>query len=248
MRCQPGYHCDWPSLTGVAAEANWNTSSKMLPCEVGQYRNNDYLHVRSCFDCPAGRFRETPQGRSVESCSECPIGRYVNATGSDEATDCLRCPAGRYTHSIGTSLCKCITHWSCQSDTHTVTNKDEGNAYKRDAIFEGCNPSVQKCGTPDKPTTYSYMRRVSQYFLCKDADMFNRRANPEFVNESGTVVSKYLFTSRVSRDFLTNNIDVKCDNYINGDYNYNMEQLVTKKEERSADGMAFDATPPLGYF
>jgi len=24
LRCQPGYHCDWPSTTGVPAESNWD--------------------------------------------------------------------------------------------------------------------------------------------------------------------------------------------------------------------------------
>ena len=266
MRCQPGYRCDWPSLTGVLAESNWNTSSKMLPCEPGQYRDGDFLHVRSCFDCAPGRYREEIKGRSVESCRKCPRSRYVNATGSDQATDCLRCPAGRFSDSEGAELCKCITRWSCQSDTHKTTNKDEGNAYKREAIFEGCDPRVQKCGTSEAPVAYQYMRRLSQYYLCEDKEMFYRRANPGYgpticsddpsedplcVHSPGTDTTgqtKYLFTSVVSADFLTNNIDVKCDNYVQGDYNYNMEQLVTKKEERGADGMSWDDAPPRGFF
>ena len=193
MRCQPGFRCDWPSLTGVAAEANWETSSKMMPCQPGQFRDNDYFHVRSCFDCAPGRYRESIQGRSAESCAKCPVSRYVNTTGSDEATDCLRCPAGRFSDVKGAELCKCITHWSCQSHTHTHpdANEDVGNAFKRDALFEGCDPRVQKCGTAEKPVTYQYMRRTSQYYLCQDkarlgsASMFDRRTNP---SESSTCI------------------------------------------------------------
>lgn len=33
-----------------------------------------------------------------------------------------------------------------------------------------------------------------------------------------------------------------------GDFNYDLEQLVTKVEARSHDGHAFDATPPRGFF
>ena len=35
MRCQPGYHCDWPSTTGVAAEANWHTHANMTVRALG---------------------------------------------------------------------------------------------------------------------------------------------------------------------------------------------------------------------
>ena len=69
---------------------------------------------------------------------------------------------------------------------------------------------------------------------------------PGFDNATGN--SKYLYTSVVSPDFISNNLDVKCDNYLKGDFNYNMEQLVTKKEERGGDGMGFDRSPPMGIF
>jgi len=169
MRCQPGYHCDWPSTTGVPAESNWEKFANMTPCKPGTYRPNDYLHVYACFDCPPGRFREKQKGRSIESCDKCPASRYVNASGSDEHTDCLRCPAGRFSSEQGAGLCHCVTAWSCGTE----------DAYKRNAVFEGCNSATQECGTQEQRETYSTMRKPSEYYLCKDKEMFERRADQD---------------------------------------------------------------------
>lgn len=48
--------------------------------------------------------------------------------------------------------------------------------------------------------------------------------------------------------FLDSNKLVYCDNYKDDDFNYNIQQLITKVEERSADGKAYDATMPRGFF
>jgi len=227
LRCQDGYHCDWPSTTGVAAEANWERHANMTPCSPGTWRTNDYYHVSACFDCPPGRYREEIKGRSLEACAKCPAGRYVNASRSDEHTDCIRCPAGRFSEETGAGLCHCINAWSCGTPA----------AFKRNAAFEGCNAANQECGTQERRETYPTMRKPAEYYLCKDKAMFEHRA------------AAGLYKAAMDPGLLRTNTEVYCENYLDGDFNYDMQQLVTKVEERTHDGASvFDSTPPAGFF
>lgn len=49
-------------------------------------------------------------------------------------------------------------------------------AYKVNAMFEGCNSATQECGTLDQRQTYPTMRKPSEYYLCKDKQVFVRYA------------------------------------------------------------------------
>lgn len=198
-------------------------------------------------------------------------------------------------------------------------------AYQRNAIFEGCNPKTQECGTQERPFTYPTMRVPSQYvdtpvaassffffffknsepstrlpsrvlvlfgdlfydlhagairyYLCKHKELFERRSDQVaaasaspcdrtctcfvltrpllmqhvcFHNRSTinpTSPTQELYTSVVEPSLLDSNKEVYCENYLDADFNFNMQELVTKNEERSADGhSAFDATMPAGFF
>jgi hypothetical protein len=103
-------------------------------------------------------------------------------------------------------------------------------------MFEGCNAAKQECGTLDNRETYSTMRKPAEYYLCKDPEVFDRYASQD----------KY--KTAVDTNLLTANKEVFCDDKINGDFNYDIQELITKVEERAADGSAYDSTPPLGYF
>mmetsp|Transcript_34975 Transcript_34975/g.45102 ORF Transcript_34975/g.45102 Transcript_34975/m.45102 type:complete len:277 (+) Transcript_34975:477-1307(+) len=225
LRCQPGYRCDWPTTTGVPAESNWELIASMTQCGAGNYRDVEFTQVSVCNHCPPGRFRRDGRGRSLEACEKCPKSRYVDQPAASGPQDCLRCPPGRFSNAPGAGKCDCITAWSCNE-----------TAYKTNAMFEGCNSAKQECGTLENRETYATMRKPSEYLLCKDKDMFIRYAEND----------KY--KTVVDSTYLDSNKEVYCDNYKTGDFNFDLEQLITKREERSADGSAYDATPPLGFF
>jgi len=71
-------------------------------CPAGRYGTAAGLKTEYCSaDCPMGRYRDKPAGRSVDDCHLCPPGRYGQKQGLVTKFCTANCPAGKYSNVWG---------------------------------------------------------------------------------------------------------------------------------------------------
>lgn len=88
-----------------------------MTCPVGKYRpvsstDSNYqrlvsLRTEGCRDCPRGKYGSVA-GLQTDSCSaECPLGRYRDLPGGKSKEDCHPCPPGVYGQQQGLTTKHC---------------------------------------------------------------------------------------------------------------------------------------------
>ena len=162
----------------------------------------------------------SPSPTSLRPRLQCPASRYVNVSGSDSLEDCKRCPAGRFSHEQGAQLCHCVTYWSC----------GDAEAWKTTPAYKDCNPAAQNC---ESSSFQAHLRPTSRYHLCRDPKKYKELA------------AANTFDFELDANDLD---DLNCDDFVDDDYNYDMEELTTKRERRETDGRYADSTKPQPLF
>ena len=146
-----GYHLDDLSwFTGEDHTTRHGTVPSMT-CPAGKYRptaqtDNNYqrlvsLRTEGCRDCPRGKYGSVA-GLTTDSCTaECPLGRYRDRPGGKTQEDCHLCPPGTYGNVQGLTTKYCSAncpagkynrHWGLD-DPQNCETCPEG------ARFSQCN-------------------------------------------------------------------------------------------------------------
>lgn len=92
--CNPGYYLPKkPTLKDVC-----------LACPRGKFGGAS--DMRSCNECPAGKYNDREAQTSISVCKNCPAGKYAESKGQPSLNNCLDCPRGKYSTSEASTTCR----------------------------------------------------------------------------------------------------------------------------------------------
>lgn len=88
----------------MSMQGSMRTQAALSPdrCERGEYRSFNF-----CYLCPPGKYGSTTTSSTPQCTANCPKGRYRDQPGGKSVDDCEYCPPGKYGFLEGAVTAEC---------------------------------------------------------------------------------------------------------------------------------------------